>query len=83
MRNPETPRFRLSHASASAGSVVERVPPAPRNRQLISGLAREGQEHLTLVEKSIGAGDFDAASNGVRAVVRSCKACHEAYKPPE
>jgi hypothetical protein len=35
------------------------------------------------VEKSIGAGDFDAASSGVRAVVRSCKACHEAYKPPE
>jgi hypothetical protein len=26
---------------------------------------------------------FDAASNGVRAVVQSCKACHEAYKPPE
>ena len=54
-------------------------PEAPRG----AGLAREGQEHLALVEKSIGAGDFNAASNGVRAVVRSCKACHEAYKPPE
>jgi len=47
------------------------------------GLAREGQEHLALVVKSIEAGDFDAASNGVRAVVKTCKACHEAYKPPE
>jgi len=54
-------------------------PEAPRG----AGLAREGQEHLAVVAKSIEAGDFDAASNGVRAVVRSCKACHEAYKPPE
>ncbi len=54
-------------------------PEAPRG----AGLAREGQEHLEIVAKSIEAGDFDAASNGVRAVVRTCKACHEAYKPPE
>ena len=48
-----------------------------------AGLAREGQEHLALVAQSIEARDFDAASNAVRGVVRSCKACHEAYKPPE
>ena len=54
-------------------------PEAPRG----AGLAREGQEHLALVVQSIEARDFDAASNGVRAVVRTCKACHEAYKPPE
>jgi hypothetical protein len=54
-------------------------PEAPRG----AGLAREGQQHLALVVKSIEAGDFEAASNGVRSVVRSCKACHEAYKPPE
>ena len=54
-------------------------PEAPRG----AGLAREGQEHLAVVAKSIEAGDFDAASNGVRAVVKTCKTCHEAYKPPE
>jgi hypothetical protein len=54
-------------------------PEAPRG----PGLAREGQEHLALVVKSIEAGDFEAASTGVRAVVRTCKACHEAYKPPD
>ena len=54
-------------------------PEAPRG----AGFARESQENLALVTKSLEARDFDAASNGVRAVVRSCKACHEAYKPPE
>jgi len=54
-------------------------PGAPRG----PGLAREGQEHVAAVVKSIEAGDFDAASNGLRDVVRTCKACHEAYKPPE
>ena len=54
-------------------------PEAPRG----AGWAREGQEHLAVVVHSLEAGDFDAASNGVRAVVRTCKACHEAYKPPE
>jgi hypothetical protein len=48
-----------------------------------AGLAREGQEHLALLVKSIEAGDFDAASNGVRSVVKTCKGCHDAYKPPE
>jgi len=45
-----------------------------------AGLAREGQEHLALVVQSIEARNFDAASGSVRGVVRSCKACHEAYK---
>jgi hypothetical protein len=54
-------------------------PQAPRGE----GLAREGKEHVAEVVRSIEAGDFDAASSGVRAVVRSCKACHDLYKPPE
>jgi hypothetical protein len=54
-------------------------PAAPRG----PGLAREGQEHVAAVVKSIEAGDFNAASDRVRDVVRTCKACHEAYKPPE
>ena len=48
-----------------------------------AGLAREGLEHLATVVQSLEAGNFDAASDSVRGVVRSCKACHEAYKPPE
>ena len=52
---------------------------APRG----AGFARESQENLALVTKSLEARDFETASNQVRAVVRSCKACHEAYKPPE
>ncbi|HUQ11030.1 MAG TPA: hypothetical protein VM146_12005 [Steroidobacteraceae bacterium] len=54
-------------------------PEAPRG----AGLAREGQEHLALVIQAIEARDFDAAGNNVRGVVHSCKACHDAYKPPE
>jgi cytochrome c556 len=54
-------------------------PEAPRG----AGLAREGREHLTLVVQSIEGRDFDAASTNVRGVVRSCKACHEAYKPAD
>lgn len=48
-----------------------------------AGYAREGQQHLRTVVQSIEARDFDAASNNLRSVVRSCKTCHEAYKPPE
>jgi hypothetical protein len=54
-------------------------PLAPRG----AGLAREGQEHLARIVQSIEARNFDAAANGVRELVRTCKACHEAYKPPE
>jgi hypothetical protein len=54
-------------------------PETPRG----AGLAREGQEHLSQVVQALEAGNFDAASDSVRGVVRSCKACHEAYKPPE
>ena len=48
-----------------------------------AGYAREGKEHLAALTQSFEAGNFDAASNNVRAVVRTCKSCHEAYKPPE
>jgi hypothetical protein len=48
-----------------------------------AGYAREGKQHLAELVQSLDAGNFDAASNGVRAVVKTCKTCHEAYKPPE
>ena len=48
-----------------------------------AGYAREGKEHLAAVVTAVEGKHFAAASNNVRAVVRTCKACHEAYKPPE
>ena len=47
------------------------------------GFVKDGIGHLDSLEKSLGAGDFDGANAGLRGVVKSCKACHEAYKPPE
>ena len=54
-------------------------PEAPRG----VAFARDGQEQLTQLVKSIEAHDFNQASEHVRGLARSCKACHEVYKPPE
>jgi hypothetical protein len=62
---------------------AERYFVAKPDAPLAPGLAREGLEHLASVIRLVEAGDFDAASSGVRGVVRTCKSCHEAYKPPE
>jgi hypothetical protein len=69
----------LSEGFAWAEKYFAAKPEAP----LGAGYAREGKEHLAAVIQALEAGNFDAASSGVRAVVRTCKACHEAYKPPE
>jgi cytochrome c556 len=45
--------------------------------------ARAGQENLAAVVQAIEARNFDAANSSLRGLVRSCKTCHEAYKPPE
>jgi hypothetical protein len=50
---------------------------------LAPGFAREAQEHLAALAKALEAQDFDAAHANVRAVVKTCKSCHEAYKPPD
>jgi hypothetical protein len=50
---------------------------------LAPGLAREGQEQVAALIKAVEAKDFDAAHGNVRAVVKTCKSCHEAYKPPD
>src|SRR5690349_3708108 len=47
------------------------------------GFARDGQQQLMLLLQSLESNDFDAASGNVRALARSCKACHQAYKPPD
>lgn len=54
-------------------------PEAPRG----AGLAREGSSQLAAAVVAIEAGDFEAAGTAVRGLVRSCKACHQAYKPAE
>jgi cytochrome c556 len=50
---------------------------------LAPGFAREAQQHLAALTKALEAKDFDAAHGNVRAVVKTCKSCHEAYKPPD
>jgi|SRR5689334_12754523 len=69
----------LQEGLAYAEKYFAAKPEAP----LGAGYAREGKDHLAALVQAIDAKDFDAASNNVRAVVRTCKACHEAYKPPE
>ena len=69
----------LEEGLAYAEKYFAAKPEAP----LGAGYAREGKEHLAALVEAIEAKDFDAASNNVRAVVRTCKSCHEAYKPPE
>jgi hypothetical protein len=69
----------LNEGLAWAEKYFAAKPETPRG----AGLARDGLAHLGTVVQAIEAGNFDAASDGVRGVVRSCKACHEAYKPPE
>jgi hypothetical protein len=69
----------LGEGFAWAEKYFAAKPEAP----LGAGFAREGKEHLAALVQAIEAGKFDDASNSVRAVVKTCKACHEAYKPPE
>jgi cytochrome c556 len=43
--------------------------------------ARRSQELTATVLKSITSNDFDAAGNAARALSKSCKSCHDVYKP--
>jgi len=69
----------LSEGLAWAEKYFANKPETP----LGAGFARDGQQHLRAIVQAIESKDFDAAGNTVREVVRTCKACHEAYKPPE
>jgi hypothetical protein len=44
--------------------------------------AREGREFAAAIATSVGRGDFDAASESYNSLVRTCKSCHDVYKPP-
>jgi hypothetical protein len=43
--------------------------------------ARKSEELTAAVLKDITANDFDAAANSARALSKSCRACHDVYKP--
>jgi cytochrome c556 len=69
----------LKDGLAWAERYFAKKPEAP----LGAGFAREGQEQVAALIKAVEAKDFDAAHGSVRAVVKTCKSCHEAYKPPD
>ena len=69
----------LKDGLAWAERYFAKKPEAP----LGAGFAREGQEQVAALIEAVEAKDFDAAHGKVRAVVKTCKSCHEAYKPPD
>jgi hypothetical protein len=46
-------------------------------------LAKQGEDLATSVAKSVASNDFDAALTSYEALVKTCRRCHDAYKPPE
>jgi hypothetical protein len=46
-------------------------------------LARQGQEAAAEIARAAGEGRFDAAYDSYIGLLRACKKCHDAYKPPE
>jgi hypothetical protein len=43
--------------------------------------AKEGQQHAAKVTTSLAAGDFAAAAAAARGVAKSCRTCHDVYRP--
>jgi hypothetical protein len=46
-------------------------------------LAKQGQELAADVAKSAAMNDFDAALTSYDSLMKTCRRCHDAYKPPE
>src|SRR3954462_12479274 len=69
----------LRDGLAWAEQYFTKKPEAP----LGAGFAREALEQVAALTKAIEGGDFEAAGGDRRAVVKNCKSCHEAYKPPD
>jgi hypothetical protein len=44
-------------------------------------LAREGKQRALAARTAIAGGDFKAAAAAAREVAKSCRACHDAYRP--
>ncbi|MEY8878119.1 MAG: hypothetical protein AB9M60_16525 [Leptothrix sp. (in: b-proteobacteria)] len=45
-----------------------------------AGYARRAHELGAQIQQALDAGNYDAASQGVNALTRTCKTCHDAYK---
>jgi hypothetical protein len=75
----------LATAAALDGSLswVEKYFANKPEAPLALGYARDTRANVAALVTSLEAQDFDTAYGHVRAVARSCKVCHEAYKPPE
>ena len=44
-------------------------------------LAKQGQELAATVVRSLAAKDFDGAATAARGVAKTCRSCHDAYRP--
>jgi hypothetical protein len=44
-------------------------------------IAKEGQQHAANVTKALESGDFEGAAAAARAVAKTCRTCHDAYRP--
>lgn len=46
-------------------------------------LAKRGEDLAAQIAKSAASNDFDAALGSYESLVKTCRRCHDAYKPPE
>jgi len=46
-------------------------------------LAQEGEGFAESVSKSVSANDFDGALAAYDQLVKTCRACHDSYRPPD
>lgn len=46
-------------------------------------LAHDGSEYAQQIATHASANDFDAANEAFGQLKRTCKSCHDAYKPPD
>lgn len=46
-------------------------------------LAHDGSEYAQQIATHANANDFDAADEAFSSLKRTCKSCHDAYKPPD
>ena len=44
-------------------------------------ISKQGQELIAVAIKSIEGNDFDAAASAARDTAKTCRACHDVYKP--
>jgi hypothetical protein len=46
-------------------------------------LAKRGEDLAVEIGKAVASNDFDAALTTYDSLVKTCRRCHDAYKPPE